>query len=148
MILGLNAITQFLLALPGNKTIYRLGVVIWVMHVPPPLHAAFDWITTPNLWCGELVANGTARPVKTDTFEGSSPSRTTNKRKTGKTMDDLEFEFYDFAEFERLAEETADNLRRMTQMQKRMRWQFGCPDFYQSFVNAMEACQGWMSSHC
>jgi hypothetical protein len=60
----------------------------------------------------------------------------------------LDFEFHDFAEFQKLMEETTANLKRMSEMQGHMRWQFEEPDFYQRFVSAMEVASGWMSSHC
>jgi hypothetical protein len=56
---------------------------------------------------------------------------------------------YDFDEFKGLMQKTTENLQKMTEAQKRMRWQFGDPPIYEEFVKAMDDARlGWMSSNC
>ena len=64
-------------------------------------------------------------------------------------MSELDDIYYDFCEFQLLAEKVTANLRRMSMMQNAMHWQFDYPEWYEKFVSAMEdAKEGWMSSHC
>jgi hypothetical protein len=58
---------------------------------------------------------------------------------------------YDFHEFHKLMQQTADNLRKMTEMQRAMRWQYGGTDneAFANLAKEMEiAEEGWMSSAC
>jgi putative component of toxin-antitoxin plasmid stabilization module len=63
-------------------------------------------------------------------------------------MSSLDSEFHEFSEFQKLMEDTTAKLKRMNEMQKHMRWQFGDPQFYESFVSEMGEAEGWMHSHC
>lgn len=64
-------------------------------------------------------------------------------------MSDLDQEYYDFYEFQQLLEEITSKLNRATMMQNAMHWQFGEPDWYQKFFDAMKTAKhGWMYSNC
>ena len=63
-------------------------------------------------------------------------------------MSYLDDEYYDFAEFQKLMEETTAKLKRMNMMERAMRWQYGEPNFYEQFVLEMNEAGGWISSHC
>jgi hypothetical protein len=66
-----------------------------------------------------------------------------------KSMSDYDQEYYEFYDFQALAEEVTSKLRRMNMMQRSMRWQFDYPEWYEKFVSAMDDTKnGWMSSHC
>lgn len=64
-------------------------------------------------------------------------------------MSELDDIYYDFYEFQQLAEEVTSKLNRMTMMNNRMHWQWGEPDWYEKFISAIDDAKlGWMSSHC
>ena len=64
-------------------------------------------------------------------------------------MSELDDIYYDWYEFQLLAGEVTDRLRRMSMMQNKMHWQFGDPEWYEKFVSAMDDAKGgWMSSNC
>ena len=64
-------------------------------------------------------------------------------------MDDYPDYDYEFYQFMDLMKEATEKLNQMTMMQEHMRWQFGDPEEYEKFVEAMKrATDGWMSSHC
>lgn len=61
-------------------------------------------------------------------------------------MDTYDYDFYEFME---LMKKTTQNLKQMNEAINAMHWQFGEPEEYLEFINAMnEATTGWMSSHC
>ena len=64
-------------------------------------------------------------------------------------MSDLDEEYYNFFDFQNAVEAATAKLRRINEMQRVMRWQFGDAEFYQEFLNALQDAQeGWMSSAC
>jgi hypothetical protein len=57
----------------------------------------------------------------------------------------------EFDEFRALLKQTAENLKKMNEAQKYMRWQFGGSDLeeFAEFVTELEeARDGWVSSAC
>lgn len=57
--------------------------------------------------------------------------------------------YYDFNEFRKLMDETVANLKKMTEMQNKMHWQFGDLDPFPELVQEMNtALDGWISSNC
>jgi len=64
-------------------------------------------------------------------------------------MSELDDIFYDFYEFRALLKEITVKLNEATMMQNRMHWQFGEPDWYRQFVDALDNAKlGWVSSNC
>lgn len=54
-----------------------------------------------------------------------------------------------FQEFKELVEDTTANLKRMTELQEEMRWQFNDPQWWIDFEQEItDAVHGWVSSHC
>lgn len=67
-------------------------------------------------------------------------------------MSDLDGEYnewFDSNDFKLLMQETTANLKKLADMQLRMRFQFGDPAWYEEFAKAVQDAQeGWMSSWC
>lgn len=63
-------------------------------------------------------------------------------------MSDIDYDFHQFVD---LLKQTADNLKKMNEMQRAMRWQYGgtdLPEFADFKQELEEAQDGWISSAC
>ncbi len=61
-------------------------------------------------------------------------------------MSNYDFDYYEFRDRVR---ETTQNLKKLSEAQENMRWQFGDPHWWNDFVKEVQrAHDGWMSSHC
>ncbi len=61
----------------------------------------------------------------------------------------IEDEYYDLEDFKKEMIEATKKLKKLSEMQNRMHWQFGNPDYYDEFVSSVdEAVHGWMASNC
>lgn len=55
----------------------------------------------------------------------------------------------EFTQFMELMKQTTDNLKKMSSIQNDMRYQFGHPQIFEDFVEALNDTQhGWVSSNC
>jgi len=62
--------------------------------------------------------------------------------------DNIDYDFYQFID---LMKQTTDNLKKMNEMQRAMRWQYGGTDneTFAGFKQELEETQeGWVSSAC